>query len=79
MDAQLYRWVRLSIHCALTGDTPDAVHARRRKGIWRDGIHSRVGPDGNLYVSPEAFNRWVEGTDHLIGESPAQQKPADGL
>ena len=23
-----YRWVRLKQHCAATGDTPDAVHAR---------------------------------------------------
>lgn len=28
-----YRWVKLKKHCADTGDTPDAVHARRRKRI----------------------------------------------
>lgn len=60
-----YRWVKLPLHCAATGDTPDAVHARRRKRVWQDGVHCRVGPDGNLYVNPEAYNRWVEGNDSL--------------
>lgn len=55
-----YRWVRLKQHCAATGDTPDAVHARRRKRQWQDGVQCRVGPDGNLYVCPEEYNKWVE-------------------
>ena len=28
-----YTWIRLTKHCEATGDTPDAVHARRRKRI----------------------------------------------
>lgn len=66
LPATPYRWVKLPKHCAETGDTPDAVHARRRKKVWKDGVHCRVGPDGNLYVNPEAYNKWVEGN-----ESPA--------
>lgn len=57
---QPYRWVKLKAHCAATGDTPDAVHARRRKRQWHDGVHCRLGPDGNLYVNPEEYNKWVE-------------------
>lgn len=56
-----YRWVKLSKHCEVTGDTPDAVHARRRKRIWTDGIQCRKGPDGNLYINPKEYNKWVEG------------------
>ena len=56
-----YRWIRLPKHCALTGDTPYAVHARRRKGVWRDGVQCALGPDGNLYVSPDEWNKWIEG------------------
>ena len=56
----IYRWVRISKHCADTGDTPDAVHARRRKRIWIDGLQCLLGPDGNLYINPEEFNKWVE-------------------
>ncbi len=55
------RWLRLARYCETTGDTPDAVHARRRKRQWKDGVHCRVGPDGNLWVNPEEVNRWIEG------------------
>lgn len=56
-----YRWVRLEVHCAATGQTPGAVHALRRKHLWVDGVHTKKGPDGNLYVNPEEYNKWVEG------------------
>lgn len=56
-----YRWVRLEVHCAVTGQTSGAVHALRRKRQWVDGVHTKVGPDGNLYVNPEEYNKWVEG------------------
>jgi hypothetical protein len=55
-----YRWIKLSKHCEETGDTPDAVHARRRKRVWIDGVQCRLGPDGNLYINPEEYNAWVE-------------------
>ncbi|MNL01334.1 hypothetical protein D3C87_1218000 [compost metagenome] len=55
-----YRWVKLKKHCADTGDTANAVHARRRKRIWTDGVQCRKGPDGNLYINPEEYNKWVE-------------------
>ena len=54
------RWMRLAIYCQLSGDSADAVHARRRKRQWVDGLHCRVGPDGNLWVNPEEVNKWVE-------------------
>jgi len=55
------QWIRLSRYCELTGDTADAVHARRRKRQWQDGVQCRKGPDGNLWVSPAAVNEWIEG------------------
>ncbi len=64
-----YRWIRLAKHCEVTGDTPDAVHARRRKRQWTDGVQCKLGPDGNLYINPEEYNRWVEG----------QQQPSNAL
>ena len=54
------RWIRLATYCQLSGDTPDAVHARRRKRQWTDGQQCLVGPDGNLWVNPEEVNRWIE-------------------
>lgn len=55
------QWIRLAKYCELSGDTPDAVHARRRKRQWIDGVHTRLDPGNNLWVNPEEVNRWVEG------------------
>lgn len=54
-------WVRLPRYCELSGDTPDAVRARRRKRQWRDGVECKVDPGGNLWVNPAAVNRWITG------------------
>jgi hypothetical protein len=54
-------WIKLAKYCEDTGDTSDAVHARRRKRQWKDGTHCQVGPDGNLWINPEAVNRWIAG------------------
>jgi hypothetical protein len=54
-------WVKLKKYCEQSGDTTDAVHAKRRRGQWLDGIHCRVADDGNLWVNLEAVNEWVSG------------------
>ncbi|TAK98584.1 MAG: excisionase [Aquabacterium sp.] len=54
------RWITLAWYCTLTGDTPDAVHARRRKKQWIDGVHCQVDPNGNLRINPKEYNKWVE-------------------
>lgn len=53
--------VRLRRYCELTGDTADAVHARRKKGQWADGVHCTVGPDHRVWVDMEAVQSWVRG------------------
>lgn len=62
-------WIRLAKYCELSGDTADAVHARRRKRQWTDGLHCRLGPDGNLWVNLEEVNKWVEGQDPRASSS----------
>lgn len=64
------RWVRLALYCQLSGDSADAVHARRRKRQWTDGVQCKVGPDGNLWVNLEEVNRWIDPPD-LAANSPA--------
>jgi uncharacterized protein (DUF2235 family) len=54
------RWILLAKYCEVTGDTSDAVHARRRKKQWIDGVQTIVDPNGNLRVNPEEINKWVE-------------------
>lgn len=64
-----FTWIRLAKYCELTGDTSDGVHARRRKRQWADGVHCRIGPDGNLWINPEEVNKWVESQDPRASSS----------
>lgn len=34
-----FNWVRVSKYCNHTGDSIDAVNARRRRGEWLEGRH----------------------------------------
>ena len=53
------KWVKLQKYCNLSGDTANAVHARRKKGVWLDGIHCQVR-NNNLWINTEAVEKWVE-------------------
>ena len=54
------KWVMLKKYCQETGDTEDAVRWRRKAGIWADGKHSKVGPNGRIWVNVEEVQKWVE-------------------
>jgi hypothetical protein len=54
------KWVKLKKYCELSGDTADAVHAKRRKGVWLDELQCRLAPDGNLWVNLGEVEKWVE-------------------
>ncbi len=53
------KWVKLQKYCNISGDTANAVHARRKKGIWLDGVHCQVR-NNNLWINTEAVEKWVE-------------------
>ncbi len=57
------KWVKLKKYCQLSGDTPPAIHARRHKQQWLDGVHSKVGPDGNLWINMIEVEKWVEKSE----------------
>lgn len=54
------KWVKLKKYCEVSGDTANAVHARRKKGLWLDGIQCRLGPDGNLWINLAEVEKWIE-------------------
>jgi len=54
------KWVKLKKYCQISGDTPDAVHAKRRKGTWLDDVHCKIAPDGNLWINLVEIEKWVE-------------------
>jgi len=53
-------WVKLKKYCELSGDTIDAVHAKRRRGIWLDNKQCRLAPDGKLWINLLEVEKWVE-------------------
>jgi hypothetical protein len=54
------KWVKLPKYTEMSGDTPDAVHAKRKKGQFVDGIHCKIAGDGKLWINIEAVEEWVE-------------------
>jgi len=53
-------WVKLRRYCEISGDTSNAVHAKRKRGMWLDGVQCKVGPDGNIWINLVEVERWVE-------------------
>lgn len=52
-------WVKLEKYAELTGDSVDAVMARR-KAKWLDGTQCKL-VDGRLWVNLRAVEDWIEG------------------
>ena len=60
------KWVKLKKYCIDSGDTANAVHAKRKKGVWLDGIQCKIGPDGNIWINLIEVERWVENGNKAI-------------
>jgi hypothetical protein len=54
------KWIKVSRYCEITGDTPDAVYAKKRRRLWAEGVHFKKAPDGCLWINTEEVERWVE-------------------
>ncbi len=54
------KWIKLKKYCEISGDTSNAVHAKRKRGMWLDGVQCKVGPDGNIWINLIEVERWVE-------------------
>lgn len=53
-------WIKLKRFEQLTGYSANAVHCKRKKGVWKEGDIWRKAPDGNVLVHFESFQKWVE-------------------
>jgi hypothetical protein len=51
--------VKLARYCALTGETGEAVHCRRKAGKWVDGVHCQI-VERSLWINLEAVGDWLE-------------------
>jgi hypothetical protein len=57
-DDSAFKFIKLGKYCELTGDTPMAVHNRRRRGHWIDGVHCMVLSGRRLWINPAEVNLW---------------------
>ena len=55
------RWVVIKVLARESGLTEDAIRAKKKNGVWLEGIHWRKAPDGRIWFNREAIERWVEG------------------
>lgn len=53
-------FVKLSLFETLTGYTPNAVHGKIKKGVWRQGVHYVLAEDGNILMDLRAYHAWAE-------------------
>lgn len=54
------KWIKLVKYCEVTGDTPDAFQARRRRGVWIEGLQFTKAPDGTIWINTDEVDKWVE-------------------
>ncbi|ATD63994.1 excisionase [Janthinobacterium svalbardensis] len=52
-------WVKLERYAEISGDTVDAVQARRKAGKWLNGRECKL-VDGRLWINIPAVSQWIE-------------------
>jgi hypothetical protein len=54
-------WVLIPLFASLTGYTEKAIRAKIERGVWLQGKHYRVAPDGRITMNLLEYYKWVEG------------------
>lgn len=57
----MLRYVTIERFSQASGYTPDAVRAKIKNGVWLENLVWRKAPDGRVLISPEGYEKWVEG------------------
>jgi len=54
------RTVPLDKYCELSGESPDTVRQRIKRGIWVKGVHAIKPPHiRDLWIDLEAVEKWI--------------------
>lgn len=59
------KWVRIHMLEGINGYTREAARAKIKRGVWRDGVHWKQAPDGNIMVSPKAIDDWIDNDGRI--------------
>jgi hypothetical protein len=62
-DVVSTNWVLIPKFCELKGYTVNAVRAKIKNGIWKEGNLWRKGPDNRIVIDVNAVNRWMGGAN----------------
>jgi len=54
-------WVLISKVAEYTGYSDDAIRAKKTRGIWKEGVHWRKGPDNRVIFNLVAIQFWMGG------------------
>lgn len=71
-------WVPIEAYLRDYDETREAVHTRRSKGIWQDGVHSKFVAGGGLWINLLAVNQWAAKSESRRGSRHGGTNKARG-
>lgn len=54
-------WILIRKLCELSGYSDDAIRAKIKRGIWKEGRHWRKAADNRIVFNVVAINDWMGG------------------
>lgn len=54
------RWVLAPKLMEMFGYTKDQINGKVRDGVWAQGIHWKLGPDGRRYYNWQVIDQWID-------------------
>lgn len=57
----MLRYVTIERFSQASGYSEDAIRAKIKNGVWLEDHVWRKAPDGRVLISPEGYEKWVEG------------------
>lgn len=63
MDDTIYpfsKWVRVTLLEKINGYSTAAVRGKMAAGVWKQGLHWKKAPDGNIMVNPREIDNWID-------------------
>jgi len=68
----MLRYLTIPKFAAESGYSQDAIRAKIRDAIWREGLEWQRAPDGRILIDVDGYHRWVEGDGVLkVVQQPA--------
>ena len=49
-------------YCQITGESPNTVHQRKFKGVWKEGVHLFHPKGSPMWVSISAVQTWLRNS-----------------